>query len=611
MATTPSPTVAAELVALLHRHLPAVLAANLINSTLVVFALWPLADRRTLLGWVAMTAVLTLARVLHWRDFRRDSAAWDLSQWARLYTAGAALSGVLWGSTAFLFIDPGHPISLILISFVIGGMGAGAVTGLSAHMIAFDLYLLGSVLPLVLRLSTMGDRVSLAMAAMASIYFVGLAVIGRNFNNALVRSLRLNEENQRLLAAREQEIELRTATLRATNRELEREILERKAAQSRMEEARAEAERANRAKSQLVAAVSHDLRQPLQSVVLYAASLRYYIQDDKGCEILKRIARNLDILKSMLDGLLDLSRLDVDTVKPNRTVFPLRPVLDDIVATYAGIAAAKGLRVEIGSLADVSVRSDEILLGRIIRNLMENAVRYTERGHILLSSRAEGDWVQIEVTDTGIGIPEDQVERVFEEFYQVGNAEGDKGRGLGLGLAIVQRLSILLHHPIEVRSRVGVGSTFTIRLPAVAGAPALSAAISGGEPPAIGYGNRVTIIDDDAQVRLALGGIFARWRFDITMVASMDEALDSLDPKAVPDLIVVEYRPRAEKTGMEAIRTIRAACATRIPSILITSETDRDWLTEAESLGAVVLYKPLKPDDVAAALRQLDALIQT
>lgn len=612
-----SPSVAAELIGLLYRHVPAVLAANLANSGLMVAALWPNADRPLLAGWAAAVVGLTLTRGVLGLSYRRRSATGV--RWGRRYTVGAALSGTLWGSSALLFIHPGDPTALILVSFVIGGMGAGAVTSLSAHMPAFYLYLLCSMVPFEVRLLSLGDRVSLAMSGMALVYIIGLLIIGRHFNSALVRALVLNEENQRLLATREQEVQQRTAALQATNAELEWEIAERKKTEDKLEEARAEAEQANQAKSRFLAAASHDLRQPLQSMFLFASTLHRFVVGKKGVEALVRIERGLDTLKGMLDSLLDLSRLDVNVVEPRIASVPLRPMLDEILDAYRRIAISKGIALRHGAMVEVQVRSDQILLGRMVRNLVENAIRYTERGTIVLSSRRVGDRVCIEVEDTGIGIAPDQLERIFEEFHQVGNPERDKARGLGLGLAIIQRLSAILDHPVEVRSQLGVGSTFAILVPlAAAVLPSTAAAASPAAaevPAAIAKRLQVVVIDDDPMVLLALSAILEQWGYGVVMAGSQDEAIEQLRARAppdrsapvlpAPDLIVADYRLRNGRTGIDAIRAIRAGCGVEVPSIVLTGETGTECVTDAEAIGAIILHKPVTPHELTFGLRRL------
>lgn len=606
-----SPTVAAELAQLLYKQMPAVLAAHLINSALVVFALWYSAERAVLLAWAAAIAVLALVRVLGWLRFRRRARAngeFAAARWTGYFTAGSLAAGVVWGSAVLLFVTPDKPASLILFSFVIGGMAAGAVTTLSSHPPAFYAYILTSVLPLVAALLALGDRTGLAMGGMVSAFVIALLVIGRNFNAVLVKAIEINTQNKHLLAEMEGEVQARTAALTAANRRLEIEIEERRNAQAQVEEARAEAERANQAKSRFLAAASHDLRQPLQSLFMFASVLRHHVAGTRGSETLTHIERSLDALKGMLDSLLDVSRLDVNVIRPELAAVALQPLLDDIVDDYRRIAEGKGLVLSFGGRCEARVTSDPNLLARMVRNLVENAIRYTERGRVSLSARVAGDKVHVDIEDSGIGIAPDQLGRIFEEFHQVGNSERDKARGLGLGLAIVQRLSTILNHPVTVTSTLGKGSTFSIMLPL---APATSAVA--GLPPAAteaedGEGRQVVLIDDDEGVLRALGGAFEGWGYVVVMAGSEDEALSRLLPGAgPPHLIVADYRLRDGRVGTDAIRHIRERCATPVPGIVLTGETGDEFLAEAEALGATVLHKPATPQQLAGVLKRLFA----
>jgi signal transduction histidine kinase/ActR/RegA family two-component response regulator len=588
-------SVAAELIRLLYRQVPAVLAANLINSNLVVAALWQSDDQRVLVAWASAVLALSLMRVGLWTRYRfrpskDDADGTKTARWGWFYTVGSTASGLLWGMAAVLFVRQGDPISLLLISFVLGGMAAGAVTSLSSNLPAFYLYLLTSLLPLGGQMLVMGDRVSLAICGMAAVYAVGLVVICRNFNAALIRALTLNEENAQLLASMEEKVQDRTSDLQAAN--------------AMLTEARAEAEQANQAKSRFLAAASHDLRQPLQSMFLFANALHHHVSSKSGMDALVRIERGLDVLKGMLDSLLDVSRLDVNVIQPELAVFPLGPMLDDICVSYRRVAASKRIELCCGPLNDVLVHSDQGLLGRMVRNLVENAIRYTETGQITLSTRLSGGHVHVDVTDTGIGIAADQLDRIFEEFHQIGNPERDKARGLGLGLAIVQRLSTILDHPVDVRSILGEGSTFSIQVPAVEGVSLLPAAAV----PAAGFtdlGRSVALIDDDPLVLLALGTVFEGWGYAVTMAGSKEEALGRLQPSAAPHLIVADYRLRNGKVGSDAIKGIRAACGVSVPSIILTGETGRECETDAEELGAMVLHKPVTPNQLDFALKRL------
>jgi len=584
-----------------------VLTANLVNCSLMVAALWHGTDRRTLLGWAAAVATLTLVRLGLWLYSRpRLADAGEAVRWGPRYTVGSTVSGLLWGSTAFLFISPENPTSLILVSFVIGGMAAGSVTGLATYLPAFYCYLLCSMVPFELSLLIRGDRLSLAMSGMGSVYAIGLVIIARNFNAALIRALVLNEENKRLLAPREEEVALRTADLRTANADLEREIGERISAETRAEEARAEAEQANMAKSRFLAAASHDLRQPLQSMYLFASSLHHFVTERKGIDVLLRIERCLDILKGMLDSLLDLSRLEVNVTEPQIMDLPIKPMLDDIVVAYGRIAASKGIELKAGEITDIQVHSDPNLLGRMVRNLVENAIRYTERGEIVLSSPVVGTrTVRISVEDTGIGIAPDQLDRIFEEFHQVGNPERDKARGLGLGLSIVQRLSAILGHPIEVRSQLGVGSIFSIEVPVADGDIPASEAAAEAVPAAAEGRRQVMVVDDDPLVLLALNTMFEQWGYEVIMAGSEEDAVAQMQDRGEPQLVVADYRLRNGRVGTDAIKGIRACCVAEVPSIVLTGETGTEWVKDAESLGALILHKPVTPHYLAYALKRL------
>lgn len=468
------PLVRAERIRLLYRHAPYVYAANLVVAALVVAALWRAREPELLLGWAAAVLAHTLLRAVHyWRYRRRQPADAEMAAWGRWYTVGSGVSGVIWGSIAWLFAVPGDPQSLGLVAFVIAGMAAGALAGMSSHLPAFYAYLVLSVAPLTIVLLTDGRPVYMAMAGMGATFIVGLGLIAHGFHAALVSRIELGEQNRELLSSMEEKVRDRTAELAAANRRLSTEVAERERAQAGLEAARAEADRANAAKSRFLAAASHDLRQPLQSMFLFADVLRRRLTDQQACDALAMLERGMTVLKTLLDSLIDVARLDLDVIRPQLATFELRPLLDEIAAAFAPVAAGKGIGLRVESEPDMRVCSDAHLLGRMLRNLVENAVRYTERGEVVLRGRRCGESACVDVEDTGVGIPADQLERIFDEFYQVGRPPSHPapdaaaaGLGLGLGLAIVQRLSTILDHPVKLTSEPGRGSRFTITMQA-------------------------------------------------------------------------------------------------------------------------------------------------
>ena len=405
-------------------------------------------------------------------------------------------------------------------------------------------------------------------------------------------------------------LEIRYLPLRAEDGEIDavvvvsRDVTERKETEERLRHARDAAEQANAAKSRFLAAASHDLRQPLQSMFLFAGALAPYVNGEAGRAKLELLERGLDTLKGLLDGLFDLSRLDTHTVTPNVGTLPLSSLVDDIAAFYAPIAASKGLRFQMDVRCQGEIRSDATLLGRMVRNLVENAIRFTRRGGVTLACVPEGKGVRIEVRDTGVGIAPEHVERVFEEFHQVANPERDRGQGLGLGLAIVRRLSRLLDHPVGVHSVPGQGSVFSILVP-LAGAARPCAPAPDPQAEATGDGRLAVLVDDDAIVLLGLRAMFQEWGYATLIAGSTEQALDRLRGQdRVPDIVVADYRLREGRVGTEAILKIRELVGQPVPGIILTGEAGFEFQKDAAAHGLGVAHKPVTLRQLAVALER-------
>ncbi|MGY0793747.1 PAS domain-containing protein [Azospirillum argentinense] len=383
------------------------------------------------------------------------------------------------------------------------------------------------------------------------------------------------------------------------------DITERRRMEEELRGARREAERANVAKSKFLAAASHDLRQPLQALFLFAATLHGHVQTARGQSVLTTLERNLETLKGLLDSLLDVSRLDAEVIRPNIESFLLSPALDDIGDSFAPVALQKGLDFQIDIPREVTVRSDRHLLDRMIRNLIENAIKYTERGRIRLECRVVDEGARITVRDTGIGIAPDHLDTIFLEFHQIGNPERDRTKGLGLGLSIVQRLAKLLEHPVTVRSTLGQGSEFTVDVPL-----GEVAAVQYPEPFAAvalhGGGRLAVLIDDEDDVLLGLCTIFHGWGFDTVVGSSAEQALDRLKADGrVPAVIVSDYRLAANKTGVDAVCRIRDQVGVTLPGMVLTGETAAELRGEVAKQGLEIVIKPVVPRRLHEALMRL------
>jgi signal transduction histidine kinase/DNA-binding NarL/FixJ family response regulator len=362
-------------------------------------------------------------------------------------------------------------------------------------------------------------------------------------------------------------------------------------------------EAANLAKSRFLAAASHDLRQPLHALNLFVAQLRRETDQAEQARLVKRIDASVAAMNELFNALLDISKLDAGVVAPSVSEFPVDHLLKRIEMTFAAAAREKGLRLRVVS-SGVFIRSDFILLERILLNLVSNAIRYTVRGGIVVGCLRRGGVLRIEVWDSGIGIPEDQRANVFREFYQLSAAEGDRSDGLGLGLAIVERLCRLLDHPIELMSRLGKGSRFTVVVPITLAHRLIEKTPQAAIDRAIG--KLVVVIDDDALVLDGMRGILKSWGCSVVTANSEAAAIAYLaEHERTPDLIISDYRLADGNNGIQAIEQLRKLLRAAVPAFLISGDTAPERLREASASGFYLLHKPVLPMQLRATISQL------
>ncbi|HZH26621.1 MAG TPA: ATP-binding protein [Azospirillaceae bacterium] len=363
------------------------------------------------------------------------------------------------------------------------------------------------------------------------------------------------------------------------------------------------AETASRAKSRFLAAASHDLRQPFQAIRLFHSLLETELPPQRRAEAHARLGEALTAGEELLRALLDVSILDAGQVKPKVGAVPLRAVVEAEVGHIRPMADAKGLRVLLGP-SDALVRTDPVLLKRILRNLLDNAIRYTERGGILVGCRRRGGTCRVEVWDTGAGIEADQLPRIFEEFYQIGNPERDRRQGLGLGLSVVQRMARLLEHEVTVRSVPGRGSVFTLVIPlAEPASPPVQSLATWPGPGKSGEANslRILVVEDDPLQLFGLKLTLESWGHAAQIATSAEAALEMLDHAALPHLIVSDFRLPGAMTGLQMVAAIRQRFSRDIPAVIVTGDTDPARLVEFAAAGCRMLHKPYS----SASLRRL------
>lgn len=565
-----------ERIELLFAQLPFALTSNFIISSGLVALLWGRGQRDMLLGWLTAVAVLGLARWWLARSFRRRSAATsDFLRWIRLYTATVLLSGCLMGMAGAVFFQ-NDLFTLFSLAIVLSVMSIGSVMVHAAYTPAHLVYVIPVLLPFSLRCLLEVELVYSTVGAIILLFLPVNLYLAKKIQHGLIESIRLRLHNQVLVD------------------ELTRQ-------KDVAERAKAMAEEANVAKTRFFASASHDLRQPVQALELFAAALELELQGHKSRPLVAKIRMAGRELSELLGALLDFSKIDAAGVQPVVRDFPAVDMLKRMADEFVPQAAAHGLRCRVVS-SSAWLRSDPVLLERIVRNFMNNALKYTPKGKILLGCRRVAGGLRIEVHDTGIGILPHLQAEIFNEFVQLGNPERDRQKGLGLGLAIVDGLARLLAHPLSLRSTPQRGgSVFAVTVPL--GVP-LEASAADAQP-AWGDGRpgaSIVLIDDDPSIREAAAQLLENWGYAVMVAESATQALDLLQTSGVsPDVILVDYRLREGRTGVEAIHALQAHCGRPVPAAIITGDINPDHLAEAKRSGFPLLSKPLS----AAKLRVL------
>jgi signal transduction histidine kinase len=427
----------------------------------------------------------------------------------------------------------------------------------------------------------------------AAVFF--LTLFGWVLVDRFVRALNAAERANAALEARVQEKSAALVRQLAVTETARRNADE---LRQQAEAARSRAEAADRAKSRFLAAASHDLRQPLHALGLVAATLGERSSDAGTRSSVERIRALVASLEALLSSLLDVSKLEAGAIVAAPRDFPLDPLFARIANDFAPEASDAGL-VFLVLPTRRFARSDPLLLERILRNLVANALKYTKRGGVLVGCRQRGSGLSVEVWDTGPGIPAAEQGRIFEEFYQIGNPGRDRSQGLGLGLAIVRRLAGLLGHDVEVRSRVGRGSMFRVRVPE--GVAREARPIEAADPqPGVLAGRRVLVVDDEASVREAMVDALAAWGCQGSAFA---RALDVPPDASPPDAMIVDYRLAGGTDGLAAIAELRARFGRAIPALLVSGESSVAGIARIRASGIPLLHKPVPPARLRAALQ--------
>lgn len=522
-------------------------------------------------AWSGFITACAVAHILLRRAYdRAPSKFTEWRRWARLFTIIALAEGIAWG-WAPVWLASTEDFEIVLLVLVVSfAIAAGAIPAFTPHLPAFLALFLPATTPYAIASISAASSVQQASVLLAVVFIGAMGALGVGANRSFRENVRLRIETERM-----------AEELRRQN-----EI----------------AEQAGLSKSTFLAAASHDLRQPVHALGLFVGALRSVDMDDEARRLVKQIEASVAAMDGLFSALLDISRLDAGIVEVRRRPFAIAPFLERICRDYVQDAETKGLTLAWKRYRAL-VDTDPVLLERIVRNLVSNAVRYTQHGRVVVGCRRRRAKIAIQVWDTGPGIASDQQERVFQEYYQIGNPERDRAKGLGLGLAIVRRLSQLLDCDLTLRSELGRGSCFEIVVPfATQDSTDTSETVEVGSL-ATGL---VLVIDDEIAIREAMASLLGGWGHEVITAGSGDEAIERLSQcPDKPDLIISDLRLRDNENGIEVIDRLRSEYNETLPALLISGDTAAGRLVEAQKSGLLLLHKPVPNSKLRAAIANL------
>ncbi|MFA6902959.1 MAG: hybrid sensor histidine kinase/response regulator [Gallionellaceae bacterium] len=554
-----------QLRARLHLY-PVMIFSQVLLAPLFVWMFWEHAEHAHLLLWLTLFYAIQTADILQWwRHHEQISTIQECKRWSRVCNLLTSLTALMWGSIAILFFPQEMAYQALMICLVLG-LVAGAVTLNPVYPPSMYLYVLGVTLPLLVRLIMEGNQIHGLLAGMLILFLFVLLSAGRELSRTFWQSLWQRYFNDLLI--------------------------------EQLTEQKAIAETANRDKSRFLASASHDLRQPLQALVLFSESLQEITTEKEPRHLAEQIGRSVGALVDMFDELLDISKFDAGVVRAVKRSFSVQTVLDRLHTEFMPLALAKDLELIVPA-CDLVGYSDPHFLERILRNLISNAIRYTDMGHVQVSckrtSQSGEAMLQFAVEDTGIGIRASSLPHIFEEYYQVDNQHRDRLQGLGLGLAIVRRMETLLGCKVSVASKTALGSVFSFSIPP--GDPQQL------ERPLAAIQNRydlggitVALVEDDQDIRQMAAQLMRQWGCIVYEGELPHEVLQPMALAGVrPDIMLCDYRLPQGVTAIDSIRLLHQLWNNQIPTVVLTGDTAPQTLQAIESSGALLLNKPIAP----------------
>jgi len=570
---------------LLQKQSPFMFLGSLFGGFGLIASLWSVVPHSVLLSWYLVLIVFWILRLVHsiyqLSTLKQRPPTANEKKYFYIYPI---ISGVFWGVAGILFFTPDSAIHFSYLLMYLFGMVLGASVSLAYVRWAFPLYAVIVITPVVILLLMDGNESFLWIAFTLTFSLLMIAAISNNVYRSISDSLRIRFENEDLVEKlRQQAVELEVQTEAAI--------------------------KANQDKSRFLASASHDLRQPIHSLSLLTDALDTQVTTQKGKSILALVHSANDSLNSLLGSLLDISKLDAGVVQPIIARVSLVSLLNSVVDNYRLPAKQKNLHLRL-HLCDCYVDCDASLLSNAVMNLIDNAVKYTSTGGVLVSTRVHNGVVNLQIWDTGRGIAKENQKKIYHEFLQLDNPERDIEKGLGLGLSISKRVLQLLGYPLLLSSKLGQGSVFSIHIP-VSTLPADDKLR--GELSSYNIDDKVMytvlLIDDNKTVCDASKFALTSWGYNVLTATCLEEveaiAKNKKQAETI-DVIVSDYRLQKNITGIDVIKAFKKLSGyDSLPAFLITGDTAPERLQEAASFGLPLLHKPLKQGEFNVVLRSL------
>ena len=552
--------------------------ANVLAGLILVGILWAAVSHVMLLLWLGTLILMVILTSLFYLYLKPAYVELEKIPDKLYYYQLPFLFGCIWGTAGYFFLTPNSMIDIAFLIVFLFGMVSGGVSALSSVWLAYLALAVPMLLPFSIRLILVGYTHTVLLGSITIVYLVVMALISRLNYQSIGRSLIIRHENRELINSLKKQTQA--------------------------------AEKSSRDKSSFLASASHDLRQPVHSLSLLSSAISPEIHTDKGRKILKQINKANEVMLELLNSLLDISKLDAGIVKPQLAKTNIDEIFKTLADEFKEVADNSGLKLKLRACQYV-VKTDPVLLSTILRNLIQNALFYTAKGKVLVTCRKQGDFIKLQVWDTGKGIAKEYQETVFEEFRQLHNPERDQNKGLGLGLAICKKLTDILDIELSLKSVLAKGSVFSLKIPYLDEVESKTYQ-SKKLPPvyleaAPNYQNLVIlVIDDNKDVLEAMTALLGKWACVVLTASSVEETVVIAKNHATKiDIIMADYRLREETTGVEAINAFNQYSGYSLPSILITGDTSPERMQEISSHGLPVLHKPIKEPQLKVIIGRL------